>query len=183
MIYLYLYNPGNVSQSSLNTNIFIVMPMLIVPYLIVLKTAHNKRKIVLNAERISFLHENVVLESIKLDEITDIRRTYSDYYHNSQDVHPLAKFISYILFPLAMLIHASLLLSKFFFHVKMDGLQSYRFYDAVIVFSGEKFINILPSTVQEYEQLEKFFKKHQNIDLADAKVYFEFSHLPEKINF
>jgi hypothetical protein len=181
IVYVYLYNPGGVSQESLDRNIFFILPIMMIPYLIVLKNAHGKRKIIIDLHDIRYLHHDTVLESIPLDEITDIRRTYSDYYHSSQNVNPLAKPISYILFPLAIHIHLSLLLSKFFFHLKMDGLQSYRFYDAVIVFSGNRFINILPSTAEEYASLEKFFKAHKNIDLSDTKLYFEFSHLPEKI--
>ena len=63
------------------------------------------------------------------------------------------------------------------------GYKSYRFYDAIIIFSGDKFINILPTTLDEYNEVKKYFRTKKQIELATTKVFYElFGHMPEKIN-
>ena len=64
-----------------------------------------------------------------------------------------------------------------------DGYKSYRFYDAIIVFSGERFINILPTTQKEYNEVEEYFRNKKQIETATTKPFYDFfGHMPEKIN-
>ncbi len=184
MVFVYIFNPGGTSSSSLGFGLLIVVPAMMTPYIKPYFYAKDKRKIVLSNDNITFYHEDTVLEKIALKEITDIKKTYSDYYHESQEVNKVIKIITYILFPLAVSIHLTLLISKFIFHIHHDGYESYRFFDAIIIFSDTKFINILPSTLSQYRELNSYFKKQidQSMDIENLDIYFEVSHYYEKIN-
>lgn len=183
VILIYIFNPGNTSSESLSINVFVIIPILMLPYIYGYIKTKGKRKTVLTNTSISFFHENILLESINIDEITDVYKTYSDLYHKSQYPNEFGKFMSYILFPIALYMNVMLLLNKLFFHIYKDGYSSYRVNDAIIVFAEDKFINILPTTKREYNEVEKYFYKNTQINVAMTKVFFDFfGHMPEKIN-
>jgi len=182
MVWVYIFNPGNVSDGSLFRNIFIIIPLMMLPYFKRYIFARGNRKIILTNSNISFLHNNFLLESIKLEDIVTVKKTYSDLYHPSQYTGDFGKLLSYIFLPLAFYIHITLLISKFFFHLFKDGYKSYHFYDAVIVFAGDRFINILPTTLEEYQQVQEFFRYMKIINVDDMKIYYDLSHMYEKIS-
>lgn len=183
VIFIYIFNPGGTSAESLSLNVFVIIPIVMFPYIYGYIKTRGKRRIVLTNSEVKFFHENLLLESIKIDEISNIYKTYSDLYHRSQYPNEFGKFMSYILFPIALYMNAMLLLNKLFFHIYKDGCGSYRIYDAVMIFSEEKFINILPSNLDEYYELKQYFNQKNHIDIDTLKVYFDFfGHMPEKIN-
>ena len=100
IIYVYIYNPGGVSEGSLYRNTFIIAPFLMMPYIRAYLKSRNKRKIILMNDSIKFMHENKTIEEIKIFEITDIKRTYSDIYHKTQVIGEL----SYIAFVFVFII-------------------------------------------------------------------------------
>jgi hypothetical protein len=145
--------------------------------------AFNKRNIVLSNQSIKFLHEGRVLEEIKLDEITDIKRTFSSLYHKSQVVSDIIKGILIIVFPFVCILwFLPLIIVKFCFHLFKKGSR-YRFFDAVMIFNKERFINILPATEDEYEELRDYFMtKKRLFDIEQAKIFWEdFGHYEENI--
>ena len=153
------------------------------PYIHGYIKAKGKRKVILTTSGIKFFHDNILLEEVKIAEITDIRRTYSDLYHKSQYPSEFGKLLAYILFPIALYGNTMLLINKLFFHIYKDGYKSYRFYDAIIMFSEDKFINILPATEDEYNEVEKYFRNKKHIEIGTTKVFYDFfGHMPEKIN-
>ncbi|MDH1976916.1 hypothetical protein, partial [Aliarcobacter butzleri] len=92
VIYAYMHNlntPGGMSEASLYRNVFIIIPFLMKPYIIAYLKSRNKRKIILMNDSIKFVHENKTIEEIKIFEITDIKRTYSDLYHKTQIIGEL----------------------------------------------------------------------------------------------
>ena len=181
MIYVYMYNPGGTSEDSLFRNMIIIIPIMMFPYIAGYFKSRGKRKIVLNNETISFLHENQILEKININQITDIRRTYRDIYHKSQYEGYFGKFLSLIFFPFALLMHFVLLINKLIFHIYKDGIKSYRFYDAIIVYEEGKFINILPTTLKEYKEVRVFFRSKKNTNIDKCNTFFNLSHLHENI--
>jgi hypothetical protein len=66
VIYLYIFNPGELDETSLSTNIFIVMPILMVPYIYPYFKNKSKRKIIIKNDYISFNHEEIEIEKIKI---------------------------------------------------------------------------------------------------------------------
>jgi hypothetical protein len=183
MIYVYIYNPGGTSEESLFRNMIIIIPIMMYPYFMGYFKAKRKRRIILSNQTIQSLHEDIVLENIELYKITDIRKTYSDLYHKSQYASEFGKLMSYLIFPIVFLGHLILILNKFLFHIYKNGVKSYRFFDAIIIFEKEKFINILPSTSAEYMEVQRYFKEKCNLDIQNIKAYFEIGHLHEKIDF
>jgi hypothetical protein len=183
IVYVYIVNPGGTSSQSLSLNIFFILPMMMFPYVYGYLKAKGRRKIVLKNTEVNFLHDSILLEKIELCEVTDVHRTFSDLYHVSQYPNAFGKVMSYLLAPLYLLTNFVFLLYKLFFHIYKDGYKSYRFYDAIIVFSGDKFINILPTTKDEYNEVEEYFSTKKQIELATTKVFYDFfGHMPEKIN-
>lgn len=182
IILIYIFNPGGTSEDSLARNVFVILPLLIFPYIYGYFKAKGKRTIVLNNSEIKLLDNSYAIEKISLAEITDIRRTYSDLYHKSQYEGDFGKFLSILFLPFVVIRHCILIVSKFLFHILLDRKSQYRFNDAIIIFSDEKLINILPKTSAEYKDIEDFFSQKIHKNISDLKVFFELSHLPEKIN-
>lgn len=146
-------------------------------------TAKDKRIIKLTNSKIEFLHREILLEKISLDEITNIHKTFSDLCHKSQHPNAFGRLMSYLFAPLYLVSNFALLVYKFIFHLFKDGYRSYRFYDAIIVFADDRFINILPTTEEEYNEVKKYFYRKKQINVATTKVFFDFfGHMPEKIN-
>jgi hypothetical protein len=75
-----------------------------------------------------------------------------------------------------------LIIIKFFFHFFKKG-SKYRLFDAVIIFSGNKFINILPATEYEYQEVRKYFMvKKPVFDIERARVFWDdYGHFEERI--
>ncbi len=183
MIFIYIFNPGGASSSSLSFGLLVIVPAMMIPYIKSYFDSKDKRKIVLTNDSITFYHEDTILEKIALEEITDIKKTYSDYYHESQN-DKIVKFVSLILFPLIITVHIPLIISKLIFHIYHDSYKSYRFFDAIIIFSDTRVINILPSKLSQYEELNSYFKAQidSSIEIDNLKIYFETTHKYEKIN-
>ncbi len=194
MILVYIYNPGGTSDDSLFRNIFIIIPAMMYPYTRAYFKSRGKRKILLTNDSIKFMHESIVIEEILISEITDIKKTYSDIYHRSQYPSELGKIGFFALIPLLAyfidwkflliypVVYGYLILAKFVFHKIKDKGYKYRFLDAIIVYSGKKFINILPVTNEEYEVVRNYFLAKNLGDIQDKKIYFEIGHLYDKID-
>lgn len=197
-IYAYIHNlntPGGMSESSLNRHIFIIIPFLMMPYIRAYLRARNKRKIILMNDSIKFMHENKTIEEIKISEITDIKRTYSDLYHKTQVIGELSYIafifvfiilliadMLYILLFLYPCIHIFLIFLKYLYHKKMDRNYKYKLFDAILVYSKDRFINILPSTNKEYEEVRNYFLDKDLGNIKDKKIFIEIGHLYEKID-
>ncbi|WP_123377952.1 hypothetical protein [Aliarcobacter butzleri] len=197
-IYAYIHNlntSGGMSESSLNRHIFIIIPFLMMPYIRAYLRARNKRKIILMNDSIKFMHENKTIEEIKISEITDIKRTYSDLYHKTQVIGELSYIafifvfiilliadMLYILLFLYPCIHIFLIFLKYLYHKKMDRNYKYKLFDAILVYSKDRFINILPSTNKEYEEVRNYFLDKDLGNIKDKKIFIEIGHLYEKID-
>jgi hypothetical protein len=95
---------------------------------------HKRIKIVLLNNSIKFLrkkyilHEYETIEEIKLDEITDIRRTYNEISHRTEAPTDLQHLFSVIIFLPLLIFHPLFILIKFFFHIFKGGISNYRFF-------------------------------------------------------
>ncbi|MCT7537005.1 hypothetical protein ACN4FU_00485 [Aliarcobacter butzleri] len=197
-IYAYIHNlntPGGMSESSLNRHIFIIIPFLMMPYIRAYLRARNKRKIILMNDSIKFMHENNIIEEIKISEITDIKRTYSDLYHKTQVIGEIS-YIAFIFVFIILLIadmlcillflypciHIFLVFLKYLYHKRMDRNYKYKLFDAILVYNKDRFINILPSTNKEYEEVRNYFLDKGLGNIKDKKIFMEIGHLYEKID-
>jgi hypothetical protein len=183
VILIYIFNPGGTSSQSLSFNVFIILPMLMFPYIYGYIKTKKKRKIKLLNNEIILFHNDVILETINLNDITELRKTFSDLYHKSQHPNDFGRLMSYILFPIAIYMNIALLVNRLLFHIYKDGFKSYRLYDAIIVFADKKFINILPITQNEYNEVKKYFYTKKKVNIDRTNVFFDlFGHMPEKID-
>jgi hypothetical protein len=182
LLLIYIYNPGNVSEESLFRHVFIIIPIMMIPAMVGYKKAKGKRFIRFEDNQISYQNEEKEIEKIHINELTELKKSYTDFYHKSQELSLLGKLIAFIGFPFAILLHVELLINKLMFHILKDGYKSYRFYDAIVIFTGNRFINILPTTIKEYNDVKKYFIEQLNVNIEHAPVYFKYAYGYENLN-
>jgi len=193
LIITYIYNPYNVEKNNLFRNLLIIVPLMIYPYLNAYFRAKGKRKIVLKNRNIKFLHENILIEEIEVSRISEIKKTYSDIYHKSQYPNIIGKigwflaipisayFLNYLVLLIFPGLYLYIIFLKYVFHKIKDKNYNFRFFDSVIVYDGEKFINILPITNKDYEEVRNYFITQGLGDIQNKKIYFEIGHLNDSI--
>lgn len=196
LIYIFWFNSGGLSKDSLFRNIVIIIPLCMYPFLSTYLKSKGKRKVILARDSIKFIHENKIIEEIKISEITEIKKTFNNIYHKSQKLNELRSFFMYLLIFMIVisqelynillvipLFHLFILFVKYFFHKMKDKEYKYRLFDSILVYSGDKFINILPITSKQFEEVRKYFLDNGLGDIQNKKIYFELmGHLYEKID-
>jgi len=172
----------DISSHSIYWFLGVFFPIYLLPKLKSQYTSFGKRKIRLTNNEISFNHNNETLEKIQLNHITAIYKTQHDLFHKSQ-IEKDTNIINIILGPLMCLFrHFLTIIIKLFFHIIMNRLKGYKFYDAIIIFDNKRFINILASNVDEYKNLENYFKIKKNINIREQSIYTKIIYDFENIN-
>ena len=193
-IFVYIYNPFNVEKTdSFARNLLIIIPLMIFPYMSSYFRAKGKRKIVLENRSIKFLHENILIEEIEVSKISEIKKTYSDIYHKSQypnifgkigwflAIPLLAYFFGYLVLLIFPGLYLYIVFLKYLFHKIKDKSYKFRLFDSVIIYDGEKFINIFTITNKDYEDVRNYFLTQGLGDIQNKKIYFEIGHLNDSI--
>lgn len=193
-IFVYIYNPFNVEKTdSFARNLLIIIPLMIFPYMSSYFRAKGKRKIVLENRSIKFLHENILIEEIEVSKISEIKKTYSDIYHKSQypniigkigwflAIPLLAYFFGYLVLLMFLGLYLYIVFIKYLFHKIKDKSYKFRLFDSVIIYDNEKFINILPITNKDYEDVKNYFITQGLGNIQNKKIYFEIGHLNDSI--
>jgi len=180
-ITIVIYNPASTPDTTLQVYLLILIPIFILPTYLKYFKIIGKRQVILKNNTIEFLHDSKVIESINLNEITSVYRTRCDYYHFSQrkGYDGLDILIGFVLLPIRL---SGLIFLKFTFHLYMDGIKSYKFNDSILVFSEEKLINILPTTLAEYNEVRNYFIEKNNINLLEEDVYFDWKYSADHID-
>lgn len=193
-IFVYIYNPFNVEKTdNFARNLLIIIPLMIFPYMSSYFRAKGKRKIVLENRSIKFLHENILIEEIEVSKISEIKKTYSDIYHKSQypniigkigwflAIPLLAYFFGYLVLLMFLGLYLYIVFIKYLFHKIKDKSYKFRLFDSVIIYDNEKFINILPITNKDYEDVKNYFLTQGLGNIQNKKIYFEIGHLNDSI--
>ena len=193
-IFVYIYNPFKVEKTdSFARNLLIIIPLMIFPYMSSYFRAKGKRKIVLENRSIKFLHENILIEEIEVSKISEIKKTYSDIYHKSQypniigkigwflAIPLLAYFFGYLVLLMFLGLYLYIVFIKYLFHKIKDKSYKFRLFDSVIIYDNEKFINILPITNKDYEDVKNYFLTQGLGNIQNKKIYFEIGHLNDSI--
>lgn len=186
MIYVYIYNPWGASEDSLARNMLIIIPLIMYPYIKAYFKSKGKRRIFLEENSIRFMHENMVIEKIQLQDITDIKKTYSSIYHKSQKIKWFQSFGLYVIAPLIIIVGEAYYLifvipivalfvtvAKYIFHKLKDRKYKYKLFDAIIIYGNSGFINILPASSKEYTEVRNYFLSKELGDIQNKKIYFE----------
>lgn len=178
--YLYIMNPfGNTNHISKDFWFmhFIVMSGLpIITFYFQMKK--SKRTIVLNENDILFKENETLLERIELKNIESIHRTFNDYYRKNQEVEDWSVILIFVFLPINLSIH---LINKFLFHLYKSRLRNYKFFDSIIIFDNEgRFINIMPNTKSEYEQVIEYLSHRLDFHIENAEIFFKLNYGNEK---
>jgi len=176
ILYFYFINPfgahNEISRNYFFTHaVFIIMIPGLVYYFQIKKA---KRKIILTNENIVFKEEDNVIENIEVKNIKSVQRTFNDYYMKNQKAGELESLFifAFLIFNLPIQ-----LMNKFLFHLFKDGLKSYKLFDSIIIFDKENnFINILPTTNQEWSEIEFYIMNKLSVDLKNSELFFKFNY-------
>jgi hypothetical protein len=142
----------------------------------------RKRSVKLSNNKIEFLQADNIIESINLDEKFEIYKTFDDYYHKSQnlsDFQKKVKWISVVLLWIAY--YPFFLLSKILFYFFKTKGTFYKFYDCIIIFQGDKVLNILATSRYERALVKRYFLDKFKIDIDVLQVCKKTDHGLEKI--
>lgn len=141
----------------------------------------SKRKVVMENNVITYRENTKILESIFLNEISDIRRTFNDYYRKEQNRNPdytIRIFLGRLLAPIEYVI---LLINKMLFHLVKNGLSTYRVFDAILVMTADgRVINILPTNNKEYEMVCNYFLEQMTTDVKAVGTLIKFDYRQEE---
>ncbi len=176
VLYFYFINPfgahNEISRNYFFTHaIFIVMIPGLVYYFQIKKA---KRKIILTSKSIIFKEGDNTIENIEVNSIKSVQRTFNDYYIKNQKAGELESLFIFVFLIFNLPIQ---LMNKFLFHLFKDGIKSYKFFDSIIIFDDkENFINILPTTNQEWNEIEIYVKNKFNVDLKNSELFFKFNY-------
>ncbi len=154
-----------------------IISVVSIPFFRIYFYAKDKRKIILNSNRISFVHDNFIVESIDVNSTFFIKQTFSIIYHVYQKPSKLQQNFRYLIFVFSIYNDLCLLIIKLLFHIYKDGYKSYRIYDAIIVFDQNRLINILPTTQKEYIEVKKYFNQVMNINIEHLDPYYELNNM------
>ena len=142
----------------------------------------RKRSVKLTNDKIEFLQDGHLIESINLREKFEIYKTYDDYYHKSQKYKGAQEKLRKWLLPIALI--SVLQIFKFvkwlFYLVKTKG-SYYKSDDAVIIFQEDKVLNILATSRFERALIKKYFLNKFKIDIDELEFYKELGHNYESI--
>ena len=142
----------------------------------------RKRSVKLTNDKIEFLQDGRLIESINLNEKFEIYKTFDDYYHKSQKYKGIQEKLRKWLLPIALI--SVLQIFKFvkwlFYLVKTKG-SYYKSDDAVIIFQEDKVLNILATSRFERALIKKYFLDKFKIDIDELEFYKELGHNYESI--
>ena len=142
----------------------------------------RKRSVKLTNDKIEFLQDGHLIDSINLCEKFEIYKTYDDYYHKSQKYKGIQEKLRKWLLPIALI--SVLQIFKFvkwlFYLVKTKG-SYYKSDDAVIIFQEDKVLNVLTTSRFERALIKKYFMDKFKIDIDELEFYKELGHNYESI--
>lgn len=182
-ILIFIFNYENMT-SKLYINLFILMPVVVWFYVKPYLKYKDSRYIKIYNNKIDFIQDNELLETIKLDEKFTVYKSFEDFYHKSQKQNIYIEIIWLIILPITICNYMLLLLSKFFYRLYKSGLKNYRLYDCIIISQDDKIINIYFNSIDEYKTIKDYFLSNFDLDISKSKIFLNKAyHIFEKINF
>ncbi|MDD4950738.1 hypothetical protein [Sulfuricurvum sp.] len=129
-----------------------------------------KRVVELKTDTFVYRDDTEVLESIHINEISSIERTFNDFYRKKQKMDPdwtIRIWLSKLLSPLLIV----LIIEKFIFHLFKNRLSAYKLFDAILISTQDgRVINILPNDNDEYEMVKEYFLEKCSVDITTVET-------------
>lgn len=142
----------------------------------------RKRSVKLTNDKIEFLQDGHLIDSINLCEKFEIYKTFDDYYHKTQKLDKFANFFRFISVPVSYLLYyLPILIIKFLFYFFKTKGTFYKFYDCIIIFQDDKVLNILATSRYERALVKKYFLDKFQIDIDKLNFYKKLFHGFENI--
>ena len=142
----------------------------------------RKRSVKLTNDKIEFLQDGHLIDSINLCEKFEIYKTFDDYYHKTQKLDKFANFFRFISVPVSYLLYyLPILIIKFLFYFFKTKGTFYKFYDCIIIFQDDKVLNILAASRYERALVKKYFLDKFQIDIDKLNFYKKLFHGFENI--
>ena len=140
----------------------------------------NFRKFYLNPNFKFTLLNDKILESknpeieINLDKDTFVGATYIGM--DDKNFKFNGNFLSVVVFPINIfIIQPILIISKILFHFMRNG-EFWLFDSFIVIDKNGKFINIMATNKQEFENLKRYFKQRLEIDKFPSFYFFNYTY-------
>jgi len=166
-----------------STHLVISLLIIVLPSVYFLFTRiEQKNKILLKnntVTRVSDDEETI----INLDNVSELKKTFIDYYTNKQDTYDAVKLLLPIYFPFMVINHILLVMTKFSIYQFNDTFNSFRLYDSIILITKDNtVITILMRNDEEYIKIKKYFYYQHSINIDNLHTYYNTSYIFEGIN-
>ena len=178
LIYAFLMN-----ENIGNTHLLMSFSIIVLPSVYFLFTKiEQTNKIILTSNTITRIshNENTIIE---LDDVATLKKSFIDYYNNDQDVNDVVKLLLPIYFPMMVINHTFLIMTKFFIYQFNSTFDTFRLYDSIILITKEHVvITILMRNHEEYIKVKKYFYYQHAINIDNLHTYYNTSYIYEGIN-
>lgn len=171
LVFLYKFQILSIEKHNLYKGLAFSLLMGI-PALISFLKGFTKRKIRLKNNYIEFLHESNIIETIETKDIISIFKTISIQYHKSQNPTKIQKKLCKFFLPInILLVYSFIAIAKLLFHLFINGFKNYNFFDSIIIYDkNDNFINILPLTSNEREDVRNYFLNRLSLDINNLEI-------------
>jgi hypothetical protein len=175
LIVFWIFNGATLLVCAMTSHIFFIY---IRPYLFY----GRKRSVKLTNDKIEFLQDGHLIDSINLCEKFEIYKTFDDYYHKSQKYKGIQEKLRKWLLPIALISVLQIFkFVKWLFYLVKTKSSYYKSDDAVIIFQEDKVLNVLATSRFERALIKKYFLDRLKIDIDELEFYKELGHNYESI--
>ena len=159
------------------THLFISLSILYLPTYFFLKSRIAKiRTISLSNHKIIRKWDDEILE-IKWSDVEDIKKSFMDFNDKKQKIDKTRlKLFSWLFTPFAILIaHPYLIVIKFLYKT-FKSLSNKSLFDTIVIFDkNDEMIAIFVSTLEEKDELRKYFSQ-KGFDIDNLSIFYSTSY-------
>ena len=145
-----------------------------------------KSKIIRN-RTITFSNNEIVKNwnnfklEIKLEKIEEIKKSFIDFYDKKQKINGFRKIFFILIFPLYFILFHPLLVIVKFSYKTFKSLSNKSLFDTIVVFDkNEEMIAIFIATLEEKEELRKYFSQ-KGFDIDNLSIFYTNQYSPDEI--
>lgn len=169
VILIYSYVLLNPTSHFTQTNLMISVSIFVLPVLYKSWPLLQEESIITLANTRIIRQWGEVTNEVQWSSNIIVEKSFIDFFDKQQADASWQKYLGF-LFNIFCL-HPLLIFTKIIYHLVKNGLNSYRFFDTIVIRDGEEMIAILITNNQDYELIKEFlFTK--DIDIDQASIFY-----------
>lgn len=154
---------------AISVSIF-VLPILYKSWPII----HENSEIILTNNHIT-RHWGDKVDGIAWSPDINVEKSFIDFFDKHQADASWQRYIGAIFNVVCL--HPISLVAKVFYHFYRNGLNSYRFFDTIVIRDGEEMITILITNNHDYTQLKAYLYA-KDVDIERISIFYTPFYLP-----